>query len=92
MERLWRPWKDPDEARDYGIEWRGDIGAATIVSSTWTAVAGSVEIDGQSHDADRTWLRISGGAAGETCRLKNSVVLDNGEHAELTCILRIRHR
>lgn len=90
-QRFW-PAKDPDAVRDFGIDWTGDLGDAAITSSTWTVVAGSVVIDGHGHDEGRTWLRLSGGVAGERCKLHNRIELSTGEVDEVTRPLTIRNK
>lgn len=77
--------KDPQDVRDYGIDWTDDIGDATIVGSTWTVAANDdseiVLGDGVFTDTT-TAIRLSGGVAGTTARITNHVVLSNGEEAD----------
>jgi hypothetical protein len=90
MPKSWESPKDPQEVRDYGIDWSGDIGAATIQSSAWAVVSGTLTLVGNDFDDTTTTVRVSGGTLGQTCELLNHIVLSNGEEAELTCKLKIR--
>lgn len=84
--------KDPDAIRDYGMDWSADIGAATIVGSTWTVVEGTAHIVTSSYTTTGTTVRVSGGTAGETCKLKNHIVLSDSEEDEFTGSLAITQR
>jgi len=90
--KTWYRPKDPDEVRDYGVTWTADIGTAVISASAWESVEGEAVVDANSFTDTTTTVRISGGAAGETCALLNTVTLDTGEIAQLTCYLKIRDR
>jgi hypothetical protein len=90
MAKTWSAPKDPDEIRDFGVNWAPDIGDQTIASSVWTVTVGDVVIDDDSKTDTTTTVRLSGGTLGETCELLNHIVLDNGEEPELTCKLKIR--
>lgn len=90
--KTWERPKDPDEVRDYGVTWTADIGAQTIASSVWESAEGDAVADSDIFTDTTTTVRISGGTAGETCALLNTVTLDNGEIAQLTCYLKIRDR
>ncbi len=82
--------KDPDEIRDYGVNWSPDLGTKTIAGSTWSVVEGTVVIDVISNTTTTTTVRLSGGTLGETCSLLNRVTLSNGERLDQTCKLKIR--
>lgn len=84
--------KDPEEIRDFGINWLPDLGIKTISSSVWTVVSGTVVITGQSNTNSQTVVRVSGGADKENASLRNHIVLSSGEELELTCKLKIRSK
>lgn len=86
--------KDPEAIRDYAMDWTADIGEATITDQTWEVVDGDVQIvqDGLSDDLKTTIVRLSGGTAGQTCHIKNHVVLSTGEEDEYTGVLVIAQR
>lgn len=88
----WEAPKDPEEIRDYGINWAPDIGNRTIVGSVWSVVSGSVAIQIDSHTDTTTTVRLTGGTADETCSLLNHVTLSNGEEYEMTCKLSVKSK
>lgn len=92
MAKAWAQFKDPEEIRDFGINWAPDIGTKTITASTWTVASGTVVIDSDDHDTTTTTVRLSGGAADETCELLNHVTLSDGEEYEQTGKLKIKER
>lgn len=96
----WGP-KDPDAIRDYGIDWTADIGANTIVTSTWllndedwpdTGATLSNEAQSIKADGTGTIIRLGGGTLGESYKVTNRVVLSNGERDDKTEILKIKAR
>jgi hypothetical protein len=90
--KKWAQFKDPEEIRDFGINWAPDIGTKTITASVWSVVTGTVSIDDTDHDTTTTTVRLSGGADGETCELLNHVTLSDGEEYEQTGVLKIKER
>lgn len=92
MAEKWDQFKDPQEIRDFGIDWAPDLGIKTIATSAWTVVSGTVIIDSDDHDTTTTTVRLSGGTAGETCGLLNHVVLSDGQEYEQTGQLKIKER
>lgn len=92
MAKKWAQFKDPEEIRDFGIDWADAIGAKTITASTWTVISGTVVIDSDDHDTTTTTVRLSGGTADETCSLLNHVTLSDGEEYEQTATLKVKER
>jgi len=92
MAKKWEQFKDPEEIRDFGIDWSPDIGTKTISASVWSVVSGTVVIDSDDHATTTTTVRLSGGTAGETCSLLNHVTLSDGEEYEQTGQLKIKER
>lgn len=90
MAKTWDAVKDPDEIRDFGIDWSADLGALTISTSVWTVIEGTVVINSNIHDATSTTIRLSGGTLGETCLLTNHVSLSDGQQLEQSGKLKIR--
>lgn len=84
--------KDPDAIRDYGMDWSADIGDATIASSQWYIDEGTVTNVQASYTDTTTTIRVSGGTDGEIAKLRNHVVLSNGEEDEFTGLLTIAER
>lgn len=91
--QTWPRAKDPDEVRDYGVDWTADLNGQTITSSEWDVVSpATVTIDTSSHTNTNTTVRIEGGAIGEKAALVNTVTLANGEIAQQTCVVVIKER
>jgi hypothetical protein len=92
----WPP-KDPDDVLDYTIDWRNDedplleVGE-TIDTSTVTVAQGSVEVDSSSDDGSIVTIWLSGGVAGEVCKVRNRIVTTEGRQYDKTVTLRIRER
>ncbi|RWB66560.1 hypothetical protein [Mesorhizobium sp.] len=92
MAKTWAQFKDPQEIRDFGIDWAAAIGTKTITASTWSVVAGTVVIDSDDHTTTNTTVRLSGGTVGETCQLLNHVTLSDGEEYEQTGQVKVKQR
>ena len=98
MAKTWDAVLDPDEIRDFGVNWlpqitdnRGIV-VKTITASTYSVESGSVQILDQSFTTTNTTVRLSGGMLGEICNLLNTVTLSDGERYEQTCQLRVAER
>ena len=75
------PAKDPNEVLDYTVDWQGDNtpvleSGETITTSTWTTPSGLTE-DSTSKTSTTTTVVLSGGTAGTTYELTNTIVTDN---------------
>lgn len=90
MAMTWAAVKDPEEVRDFGINWAADLGELTIVTSAWAVVSGTVVIDSNVHDTTSTTVRLSGGTLGETCLLTNHITLSDGQQVEQSGKLKIK--
>lgn len=90
MAKTWEAPKDPEEIRDYGIDWSDDLSGLTITASVWTIVEGTVVMDSDSFADTSTTVRLSGGTLNETCLLLNHVTLSDGQQIEQTCKLKVR--
>lgn len=86
----WEAPKDPEEIRDFGVNWAADLGSLTISTSTWSVVSGTVVIDSDTNTNTTTTVRLSGGTLGETCVLTNHVTLSDGQELEQSGKLHIR--
>lgn len=82
--------KDPQAVRDYGVDWSRDLGTATISTSTWTVIAGTVTVVTSSRTTTTTTVRLAGGADGETAEVLNHIILNDGQEDEKTCRLKVR--
>lgn len=84
--------KDPDEAKNYSVDWAAKALAAgdTILTSVWVDVVGAVvEADDISVDLKSTYARVAGGVDGVPASLTNRVTTANGETLEQVVILPI---
>ncbi len=87
----WEP-KDPDEAKNYSVDWGKDALEAgdTVLTSLWlNAVGGAVDANSISPDKLFTYARISGGVVGTMASFLNRITTTNGETLEQVVILPI---
>jgi hypothetical protein len=77
--KIWEAPKDPDEVKDYKIDWTDGLNGANIVSSTWSIDVGDsrLVIDSSSHVSKITTVWLSGGRAGVNYDLLNRIVDDS---------------
>lgn len=87
--------KDPDEVRDYEVDWsyrliRGD----EISSASFTlATAAGMTIDSSEHDyRHKSRVRLSGGTAGQRGKVLCQIVTEDGQTLQDTATLVIRAR
>lgn len=109
MIHWWRD-KSPEESVRFLLDWRERIArndfavscgreAFHIVTSQWIVPAGLTEVASGVTNST-TWIVLSGGTAGETYDLTNTIVTDTGEYADLqngftlkeTCRLCVRSK
>lgn len=92
---IWDAVKDPDEVKDYGINWLPTLvgNDDTIASSTWTIVSGSgLTIDSNSYADTATTIWLSDGVVGTSYTLLNRVVTAGGRTYDQTVKLRVRSK
>lgn len=66
--------KDPDETRIFKMDWSAHLGEETIANSAWTIPAGlTIVANGVVVGNTKTYVTISGGTAGHTYILTNTV-------------------
>ena len=65
-------YKSPASVFDYTIDWTDELGGDTIVTSVWAVDAGLTE-DSESEATSSTTIFVSGGVAGETYQLVNTI-------------------
>lgn len=91
MSISWTPVKDPDEVKDYSLDWSALLVDDTISTSTWTLASGEGLAIGSNSNTDTlstVWL--SGGAAGVNYGLLNRVVTTGGRTYDQTVKLKVR--
>lgn len=97
MALSWTAPKDPDEVKDYGIDWIGtaaDPGLLygttdTISTSTWTVPAGITK-DSSSNTTTTTTIWVSGGTAGVSYLIQNRIVTAGGRTYDRTIKLKMK--
>jgi hypothetical protein len=65
--------KDPSAVLDYQIDWSDWLDSDTISSSDWTAQTG-ITIDSDTNTTTTATVWLSGGTAGKTYRVTNTIV------------------
>ncbi|ATB03608.1 hypothetical protein CN100_01095 [Sinorhizobium meliloti] len=92
MALTWPAIKDPNEVKDYSLDWSALLGASdTITSSTWSIDEGEgLMIDSDSHNGTETTIWLSAGSDGTNCSLVNRVVTAGGRTYDQTVRLKVR--
>lgn len=91
MALSWPAVKDPDEIKDYRLDWTDLLDGDTISQSVWSVASGTgLVIDSQSTTATTTTLWMSAGALGETYDLLNRVTTAGGRTYDQTVKLKVR--
>lgn len=83
--------KDPEDTDQFSIDWNLDLGADTILTSTWLTPAG-LTYNSDSHANGITTVTISGGTAGEVYELTNRIVTAGGRQRDRSVIVRVMSR
>lgn len=86
--------KDPGAAIEHAVDWdAGYLAGRAIVTSQWSVLpAGTLTLANPRQAAGRTAIMVSGGSAGQTCRVTNRVTLDDGSSDERTLVVRVEER
>jgi hypothetical protein len=88
--RRW-PDKDPDDIRDYELDWTIDVALDSIANSTWTVPAGIVGAN-DSSTATKTKIWLSGGSAGTEYELFNSITTFTGRTMTKCVLVRVEQK
>lgn len=89
MVMTWHTAKDPDEVKDYVVDWTERLAEDTIVTSTWIVPDGIVK-DSDTNTTTSTTIWLSGGTLGDTYELVNRVETAGGRTYDQTCKLKCR--
>lgn len=94
MALTWPAVKDPNEVKDYSLDWSDLLGASdTITSSTWTVSEGSgLTIGSDSNTTTATIVWLSAGTDGTNYSLVNQVVTAGGRTYDQTVRLKVRDK
>ncbi len=89
MSLSWPSPKDPDEVKDYEVNYALLLGTDTINTSTWILPAGIIK-DSDSHTDTEVTIWLSSGTAGETYLLVNRIVTAGGRTYDRTIKLKLK--
>lgn len=96
MSKTFEPPHDPDEQKDYGLDWSLLLeDGEEIATSDWTIVLGvGLTIDSQSNTTTTTTVWVSDGVAGVTYQLLNRITTNSSpvRHYDQTMKLRCRNK
>ena len=71
-------FKDPQETRTFKMDWSAHLGIQTIQTSYWTIPAGLTAVaNGVVQGNNKTYITLSGGTAGNTYIVTNTIYLAN---------------
>ena len=89
MSLSWTAPKDPDEVKDYGIDWSALLLTDTISTSTWTVPVGITK-NSDTHTTTATTIWFSGGTAGTSYACLNRIVTNGGRTYDRTITLKMK--
>lgn len=70
--------KDPQETRTFRMDWSAHLETQKIATSTWTIPAGLTHVaNGVITGNTKTYITLSGGTAGNSYILTNTVTIAN---------------
>lgn len=82
--------KDPDEVKDYGVNWAARLDEGdTIATSDWIVPDGIIE-DSATNTTTTTTIWLSGGTLGTTYSLVNRITTAGGRTLDQTCKLKVK--
>lgn len=92
MSVTWVASKDPDEVKDYFLDWTAKLAGDPIVSSVWTLTDGdgSLVLSAPNFTTTRTTIWFSGGTLGIFYAVRNRVVTGGGRTYDETANLKVR--
>ena len=78
--------KDPDETRDYSVDWSTYLGTDTISTSTWTVPTGLTG-GTESNTATTATVWLSGGVGGQEYEVLNEITTVAGRTYQKTLVI-----
>lgn len=85
------PEKDPGANKDFSLDWTAMLATGeTISTSTWAADLAGVTVGSSSIVGAVCTVWLSGGTAGATYKLTNTITTSRGMVDERTMILNVR--
>lgn len=83
--------KDPNAILDYGFDWSDWLITDTIATSTWAVPSGLV-LEDEAYDNTTAVIWLSGGTLGQTYRVTNTIITNNGRQEDRTLIVIMKER
>lgn len=86
--------KDPNAVLDYAVSWTAWLAEVsdTLVTSVWSVLTGTVQIDSDVSDTTIATVWLTGGAAGEKCSLLNRITTADGRTDDRTIYVKIKEK
>jgi len=86
--------KDPGSSLDHAVDWDSFYLAGRIIAaSSWQVEpAGGLVLTAPRLEGGRTAITLSGGQAGQICRVVNRITLSDGNSDERTLVVRVEDR
>jgi hypothetical protein len=84
--------KDPDAVLDYKMDWADWLNSTdTIIASSWVAGTG-LTVDSNTNSGTYTTVWLSGGTAGSTYLVTNSIETSEGRQDDRTIMIQCMER
>ena len=90
--KTWPAVKDPDDYKDYGIDWTKALAGDPIVSSVWSVDVGdgALILDQLSNTNTVAIVWIRAGSADVDYELRNHIVTEGGRQFDRSVKLRVK--
>jgi len=82
--------KAPNDNYKYTVEWAAELGADTILTSTWVVETGIVKDGDSTNNITQTTIDLSGGTAGTTYTLTNQIATAGGDVYEKDLYIKVQ--
>lgn len=80
--------KDPEDVKDYGIDWTKTLDGDAITSSDWSVVTGDVTIDSEDIAGPIAIVWLSGGSCDAI--LQNTITTDHARTYHRQALLKVQ--
>jgi len=76
---------DPDDVKDYGVNWATHLDGDTISTSSWAVESGTATIDSSGNTSTATTVWLSGATpVGSTLQVRNRITTAGGRTLDWT--------
>lgn len=86
------PSKDPSAILDYGFDWEDWLDGDTISTSSWVVSPSGLTASPNTKTSNTTTVWLSGGTAGSTYQLTNTIVTAAGRTDQRTMLVAVQDR